>query len=154
GGSFGNIAIGPSGQVMVTYQSPSGGQGPSTIYVNLDANGLAAGGFGSRIKVTTTNVGGFDYIPAQPDRSVDAEANLVYDRSGGAHNGRVYLVYTDESPNESNNTDIFERYSDNNGTTWSAPLRVNDDTGTNSQFLPMIAVDQTTGNVAIAWYDA
>jgi hypothetical protein len=31
---------------------------------------------------------------------------------------------------------------------------VNDDSGTNSQFLPRIAVDQTTGNIAVSWYDA
>ncbi|MBI3468512.1 MAG: exo-alpha-sialidase [Planctomycetes bacterium] len=154
GGNFGNIAIGPSGQVLITYQNPSGGQGPSTIYVNLDADGLGPGGFGGRVTASGTNVGGFDFIPAQKNRSVDAEANLVYDRSGGAHNGRVYLVYTDESPNESNNTDILVRFSDNNGTTWSAPVRANDDTTTRSQFMPAIAVDQGTGNVALSWYDA
>ena len=31
---------------------------------------------------------------------VDAEANLAWDRSGGPHNGRAYLLYTDAaSPN-------------------------------------------------------
>src|SRR5262249_7400187 len=121
---------------------------------NLDSDGLGSGGFGLAITVTATNVGDFDHIPAQPNRSVDAEANVVYDRSGGPHNGRVYLVYTDESPNESNDMDIFVRYSDNNGTPWTSPVRVNDDTGVNSQFLPMMALDQTTGNLAVAWYDA
>ena len=50
----------------------TGGQGPATIYVNTDADGLGAGGFGARVTVTTTNVGGFDFIPAQSGRSVDA----------------------------------------------------------------------------------
>jgi hypothetical protein len=31
---------------------------------------------------------------------------------------------------------------------------VNDDHTANSQFMPSIAVDQTTGNVALSWYDA
>jgi hypothetical protein len=31
---------------------------------------------------------------------------------------------------------------------------LNDDTGTNSQGNPAIAVDQTSGDVAISWYDA
>jgi hypothetical protein len=31
---------------------------------------------------------------------------------------------------------------------------VNDDATANSQFLPRIALDQTTGNVAVSWYDA
>ena len=36
---------------------------------------------------------------------------------------------------------------------WSAPVTVNDDKVHASQFLPRLAVDQTTGNVAISWYD-
>src|SRR5207248_280093 len=53
-----------------------------------------------------------------------------------------------------NNTDIFVRFSDDNGATWSAPARVNDDTTANSQFLPRIALDQTTGNIGVVWHDA
>ena len=33
-------------------------------------------------------------------------------------------------------------------------MRVNDDTGTNSQFLPKIALDPTTGHLAVVWYDS
>jgi hypothetical protein len=154
GGNFGDVAIGPAGQVMVTYQIPTGGQGPATIFTNVDADGVGAGAFGARQTATTTNVGGFDFIPAQPDRSIDAEAGLVYDRSGGVNNGRVYLVYTDETPDESGNTNILVRSSNDNGTNWTAPVRVNDDTGANSQFLPRISLDQSTGNLAVTWHDA
>jgi hypothetical protein len=154
GGNFGDIAIGPAGQVMVAYQAPVPGEGPSTIFVNLDADGFGAGAFGAAATVSATNVGGFDTIPAQPERQVDAEAGLAYDRSGGARNGRVYLVYTDEAPAESSDTDIFVRFSNDNGANWSAPVQVNDDTGTNSQFLPRISLDQSTGDLAITWHDA
>lgn len=152
-GNFGGISIAPGGQVLITYQSPSGGQGPNTIFVNLDADGLGAGGFGAAITATTTNVGGFDFIPVQPDRSIPANAFLAYDRSGGVNNGRVYLVYADETPDEGNDTDIFVRFSNDNGVNWSAPVQVNDDATTNSQFMPHIAVDQTTGFVASSWHD-
>jgi hypothetical protein len=154
GGDFGDIAISRTGKVAVVYQNNGSGEGPDTIKFNLDGNGLGAGGFGAQRIVTTTNVGGFDHIPAQAGRSIDAEANLAYDRSGGPHDGRLYMVYVDENGNESNNTDIFLRYSDDDGTTWSAPVRVNDDATVRSQFNPAIAVDQTSGNVAITWYDA
>ena len=147
-GSFGGIAVGPGpngGKVMVTYQNPTGGQGPATIYVNVDADGLGAGGFGARITVTTTNVGGFDFIPAQSGRSIDAEAGLVWDATGGPFNNRVYLVYTEETVNENNDTEIYLRTSTNDGTTWSAPVRVNDDPlgPIRSQFLPYIALDRS-----------
>ena len=39
------------------------------------------------------------------------------------------------------------------GATWSPPVRLNDDNTVNSQFNPAIALDQTTGAVAVSWYD-
>jgi len=152
GGNFGDIAVGPSGQVMVTYQVDIAPH-RSQVYVNLNSTGVG-GIFGKAIFVTGTNVVGFDFVPPQNSRGIDAETGLAFDRSGGAFNGRVYLVYTDQIPAVSNNTDIFIRYSDDNGATWSAPIRVNDDTGVNSQLLPRISVDNTSGKIAASWYDA
>src|SRR5881394_4042551 len=155
-GSFGGIAVGPGangGKVIVTYQSPTGGQGPATIFANVDADGLGAGGFGARITVSSTNVGGFDFIPAQSGRSIDAQAGLVWDATDGPFNNRIYLVYTDETVNENNDTDILMRTSTDDGTTWSAPVGVNDDATTNSQFLPYVALDPTTGIVAVGFHD-
>ena len=153
GGNFGDIAIGPTGAVIVAYENPSGGQGPANIFVNTDANGLAAPGFAAAVNATSTNVGGFDFIPAQPNRSVDAEAGFAWDRSGGPFNGRLYMVYTEENVNESNDMDILVRISPNNGTSWGAPTRVHV-ANVRSQFLPKIAMDQATGHFAVVWYDA
>ena len=157
-GSFGGIAVGPGpngGKVIVTYESPTGGQGPATIFANVDADGLGAGGFGAQITVTTTNVGGFDFIPAQNGRSIDAEAGVVWDGTGGPFNNRIYLVYTEETVNENNDTDIMVRTSTNDGASWSAPVRVNDDPSNpvRSQFLPYIALDRSTGTVGVSFYD-
>jgi hypothetical protein len=152
-GDFGDTAVGPDGQVMVTYQDQTNGQGGSHIYTAIDANGLKPGGFSDPRLLARSAVGGFDFIPAQPDRSVDAEANLAWDRSGGPHDGRVYAIWTQESPNESDNMDIMFQYSDDNGTTWTQPVRLNDDHTANSQFMPAIAVDQTNGDLAVSWYD-
>jgi hypothetical protein len=152
--TYGDIAIGPSGQVMQVCSLTENGQGGGKLFVNVDPDGLGPAGFGDRVFVTDTHVGGFDFIPPQPDRSVDAEPGLAWDRTGGAHNGRVYLVYTLEQKNESDNTDVYVRYSDDGGATWSNGVRVNDDAGVNSQFLPKIALDPTSGNLAVVWYDA
>lgn len=154
GGNFGDIAIGPNGEVLVTYETPSGGEGPANILVNLDADGLGAGGLAAAVTATATNVGGFDFLPAQQQRSVDAEPGLAWDRSGGANDGRVYLVYTDEAPDESNDFDVWVRSSTNNGAAWGAPVRVNDDGGTRSNMLPKIALDQTNGDLAVTFYTA
>ncbi len=153
--TYGDVAIGPKGQVMQVCTLTESGQGGGKLFVNVDPDGLGPAGFGTRVFVADTHVGGFDFIQAQPDRSVDAEPGLAWDRrTGGPHNGRVYLVYTLEHPNESNNMDIYVRFSDDEGATWSSPVRVNDDQTKNSQFLPKISLDPTTGNLAVVWYDS
>ncbi len=152
--TYGDVAVGPSGQVMNVCTLTETGQGGGTLRVSVDPDGLGPATFGKRVAVVDTHVGGFDFIPAQPDRSVDAEPGLAWDRTGGAHAGRVYLVYTLEHQNESDNTDIQVRFSDDDGATWSGPVRVNDDATVNSQFMPKISLDPTTGNLAVTWYDS
>ncbi|MDP9344082.1 MAG: glycoside hydrolase [Actinomycetota bacterium] len=153
-GDYGDTAVGPGGQVLVTYQDQTGGQGGTHIYTALDPDGLGPAGFNSPLLLARSYVGGFDYIPAQPNRSVDAEANLAWDRSGGLHAGRVYAIWTAENGNETNDMDIMFQYSDDNGTNWSPAVRLNDDNTTNSQFNPAIALDQVTGYLGVSWYDA
>jgi hypothetical protein len=85
---------------------------------------------------------------------VDSEAGLAWDRSGGPHNGRLYFVYTDRPSTSSVDTNIFARFSDDSGAHWSSSVRVNDDTGANSQFLPRVTLDQTSGRIAVSFYDA
>jgi len=153
-GNYGDTAVGPDGQVMTIYQDQDNAQGGARIYTAVDPDGLGPEGFDVPRLFARTRVGGFDYLPIQPDRSFDAEANLAWDRSGGAHNGRVYAIWVQEVKNESDNFDIMFQYSDDDGATWTPAIRLNDDTGTNSQGNPAIAVDQTSGDIAISWYDA
>jgi BNR/Asp-box repeat len=153
-GNYGDTAVGPDGQVMVAYQDQTNGQGGSHIYTAVDPDGFGTSGFTDPRFLARSRVGGFDYIAAQPHRSVDAESSLAWDRSGGPHDGRVYAIWTQETKNESDNMDIMFQYSDDNGATWASAVKLNDDATVNSQFNPAIAVDQGTGNVAVSWYDA
>lgn len=152
--TYGDISIGPDGQIMQVCALTETGQGGGKLLVNVDPDGLGPVGFGKRVSVVDTHIGGFDFIAAQSDRSIDSEPGLAWDRSGGPHNGRAYLVYSIERPNESDDTDVYVRYSDDNGATWSGGVRVNDDHTKNSQFMPKISLDQTTGNLAVVWYDS
>ena len=158
GCSFGDIAISPAGAVVQVCQDNSGATtGTSNIRVNTDTDGLGAGNFGASVIADVTNVSGFDSIPPQNSRSVDAESGLAYDRNPASPRfGRLYLVYTDETVDENNDTDIMLRFSDNDGATWSAAIRVNDDPAApvRSQFLPRIATNPATGNIGVCWHDA
>ena len=150
GSSFGDLSIGPQGQVMVAF-GPNGSTGG--VVVATDPDGLGPLGFTPAVEVTPTNVSGFDYIPAAPNWGIDAEAHLAWDQSGGVHNGRVYLSYLDAPPADLANTLLYVMHSDDGGVTWSAPVLVNDDGTSASHFMPGFAVDQTTGAVGATWYD-
>jgi hypothetical protein len=153
GGNFGTITVGPAGQVLVSYQDSGSGVGPDTIMTALIPTGLANPVFNNPIAATPTNVGAFRPITPQPQRTIDADGRVAYDNSAGPHSGRVYLDYVDAADTSTSNTNIFVRFSDDNGTTWSPPVQVNDDTGTASHFWPRLKVDPTTGFVAVSWYD-
>ena len=155
GGNYDCVSIGPSGQALVSWQDNPAGAGPAQIYDNLDIAGPGAGtnGWGPVAqKVTTTNVGGMYPIPPQQTRTIDSEPKVAFDDSGDQYEGRVYLSYTDAPSSGSPDTVVNLIYSDDDGVTWSDPIAV--DPGENSQFLPSIAVDPVTGNVAVSWYDA
>src|SRR5439155_1010036 len=78
--TYGDISIGPAGQIMQVCTLTESGQGGGKLFVNVDPDGLGPANFGGRIFVTDTHVGGFDFIPPQPGRSVDAEPGLAWDR--------------------------------------------------------------------------
>src|SRR5260370_13517347 len=86
--TYGDVAIGPSGQVMQACSLTESGQGGGKIFVNVDPDGLGPAGFGDRIFVTETHVGGFDFLPAPPDPSLDAEVCPACDRTATPHAGR------------------------------------------------------------------
>ncbi len=73
------------------------------------------------------------------------------DYSGGPHHGNIYVVYN-AKPAPDDESDIFFIRSTDNGATWSSPIRVNDDTTSNGNFFPEIAVNDR-GIISVSWYD-
>lgn len=92
--------------------------------------------------------------------------------------GRIYVTYTGFRTievggisNPADNTDVYLVTSDNGGRTWTNRGIVNDDQGSvdgysgansniqtgqivgRAQFLPQVAVDQTTGSLVMSWRD-
>ena len=155
GRNFGDIAVGTKGQVLADWLEIAGDPGgPSQVFVSLDPDGLGPQGFGPPVQAASLNVGAKTQIPPQADRLVSAEANLAWDLSSGPYAGRVYLAYMDAAQTGDPNTNIFLRHSDDAGATWSDPVQVNPTSDTGSQFLPSIAVDESSGALAIGWYSA
>jgi hypothetical protein len=92
----------------------------------------------------------FISIPPQPDRGIVPMpmSDVIHT---GAFTGRLLITYTDKDP-VSADTNIYVRYSDDDGNTWSPEIKVNDDVVNAYQFHPQITVNNA-GQVAISFYD-
>lgn len=81
---------------------------------------------------------------------------MAMDNSNGPFRGRLYLVYASNEPaGNGNKPDIWLRFSTDMGSTFSAPIRVNDNANPqlSDQWFPEIWCEGTTGKLYIHWYD-
>ena len=150
---FGDIAVGPLGDVALVCERDIERTTPThaELRIAFDADGLGPGGFGGTTVVATTKVSTFEPIAPQRRRTVDAEAGLGWIATG-ANGGRLVLLFTDERPDQSDDTNVVAKVSDDGGATWSSRVAVT--AAANAQFLPRLAVDPTTGHLAAGWHDA
>ena len=81
---------------------------------------------------------------------------IAMDNSNGPYRGRLYLVYaTNDPPGNGMKPDVWLRYSTDQGATWSAQTRINDnaDPQSSDQWFPEIYCVRETGKLYIHWYD-
>jgi hypothetical protein len=67
--------------------------------------------------------------------------------------GAIYLVVDDKGIAAGDRSDAYFTQSTDGGTTWSPLQRLNDDTTTNDQWFPAIAVTPDGSHVGVFWYD-
>jgi hypothetical protein len=94
----------------------------------------------------------FISIPPQPDRGVLPMPMTDVAPAGTEFANRLYVAYFDSDEDGSPNTEIYVRYSDDGGASWSAESLVNDDTVDAWHFFPAISV-APDGTVAVSFYD-
>lgn len=154
-----HIAVGPMGDVFVTYHGDTCGSATANMFVLRDSNGgaqFAAGtGFAksSFASAVTCNVqSGSATIP-----NVDAwmqGANQGFVLPDPIRPGNVYVVANDD-PNDDFSTgdggDVVLARSTDNGNTWTKTTVSHGPLGTVQAF-PTGAADQL-GNLAITWWD-
>jgi hypothetical protein len=133
-----DVDVGPDGSVFVAVQNPS--DGPATIDVRRDPDGFGPAPFEAPVEVTNYQSFQNDPLP-----------RIAVDASDGPARGRVYLVYQDGA-RFSKTKDVLMRFSDD-GLSWSAPFPVNAAVASVDRLLPNVAVDGSSGSVAVAWYD-
>ncbi len=135
--------VGPAGEIYVVWAGPNG----------LVFNKSIDDGVTWMVQETavTSMPGGWDYNIAGLQRC-NGLPQTICDRSGGVNNGTIYVNWTDQR-NGTTDTDVWFLKSTDGGTTWSTPVRVNDDVAGRQQFLTWMDVDKVTGNIYCVFYD-
>ncbi|MBV8202611.1 MAG: hypothetical protein JOZ15_18505 [Acidobacteria bacterium] len=155
----GDVKTNANGDLFGFYPD-TGSQG---LYVVKSTNGGVS--FGTPVHIATT-FGSFQFaVPADSSRQL-----LIY-TTGGAYRtsslNNVYVAWDDLSgdsgctsgggpgTNASSTckSRIFFSRSTDGGATWSAPVKINNQSGLNDQFFPWLAVDDSNGKIAITYYD-
>lgn len=127
--------------VYTFFRSTDGG----TIWEQMSAQSFA--------NTVGTQVGGRNSVQNMRTRPYPF---IGADNSYGTYRGRLYLVYSSNEPAGNGfKPDVFCRYSNDGGATWSEAVRVNDDVNTqnNNQWQPAMWVDKTSGKLYVQWMD-
>ena len=139
-----SITVSTNSSVMSTL--PCIAQKDDYVYVTW----TWTNGINYDVKFARSTDGGSTFEPEtkpypDPFNSTQANSHIAVDG-----NGVIYIVY--ENDNFGYGTDIALITSQDNGLTWSDPVKVNDDTTDRGQYSPAMATD-LLGNAAIVWED-
>jgi hypothetical protein len=134
--------VGPNGEVYVSWAGPLG------LMFDKSTNGGQT--WGTDVFVSDIP-GGWDFDVSGIYRANGLPITMC-DISNSPYNGYIYVVWSDQR-NGATDTDIFMSKSTNGGTTWSSPIRVNDDNTTRHQFFVWSTIDPSTGHLWFVFYD-
>jgi hypothetical protein len=154
-----NIQTGPNGEVYAVWAVYIDG----TVTTGEDGIGFAKSTNGGVTWSTPiyiyqqTNFGIRGNLSSKSGIRVSSFPSMAVDRSGGPYNGYIYVTWPQRGVSPAgSDPDIVYVKSTNGGTTWSSPVRVNDDPLNNGkdQYYPWCTVDQATGQFMIVFYDS
>jgi hypothetical protein len=135
--------IGPNGEIYVAWAGPEGivfdrslDQGETWLAEDIKVDPMPTG---------------WDYRISGINRSNGLPITIC-DLSNGPHRGTIYINWSDQR-NGANDTDVWLAKSEDGGTSWSNPVRVNNDGPGSQQFFTWMDIDQTTGYLYFVFYD-
>jgi hypothetical protein len=135
-------AAGVKGEVYLVWAGPKG------LYFDKSLDGGATFGID---KIIADMPGGWDIDIPGINRANGMPVTKV-DTSNSPYRGTIYVNWVDA---RNADHDVFLLASRDGGTTWSTPLRVNNDKLKNGkdQFFTWMAIDPVDGSVNIVFYD-
>jgi Secretion system C-terminal sorting domain len=150
-GQGANVQTGPNGEVYVCWADYTNG--------SIPAQGLGfARSLNGGVSFAAATVP-FPYAGIRTSTAASADfggtrindfPSMSVDKSNGPRRGRIYVVYP-ERENGNGRSIIRIRWSDNQGTNWSAPTTISIATARQS-WMPWVSVDATTGNVFVSYF--
>lgn len=154
------MAIGDNGTVYLVWDSLTCGQQTCTAeasYFTKSTNGGVS--WSTPVQVVNHNLvsfSGSNKPPVEDQRGINPFGAIDRDNNPNSScYGTLYFAYTDY-PNGGNaaQSNIYVKRSTNDGATWGAAVKVNDDSTTRTQWHPFLTVDPTDGSVIVGWHDA
>lgn len=136
-------AVGPNGEIFTCWSRND------TLWFNKSTDGGET--WLEEEKAISEHVGGWD-MEVFGIKRCNGMPVTHCDLSDSKYRGRIYVNFADKRNGEEN-SDIFLIYSDDQGETWSEPIRVNQDKSKKEQFFTWMCVDQTTGYLYFVYYD-
>lgn len=105
--------------------------------------------FGTPVTVTTLRTTG---INGDLNLGGGFRSNAFAQALANPVTGQLYVVYDDKAAGN-DKSDVYFRYSNDGGTTWSAAADIIDDTTGHDQWQPALAVTPNGNTVGVFWYD-
>ena len=138
----------PGGCVYVVTNSGSSFAATYTFYRSTDGGAtFTLSSSQNFANYVGTNVGGRNSVQNFRTRPYPF---ITADNSYGPLRGRLYLIYASNNPaGDGNKSDVYCRYSTDQGVTWSSPVIINDDANSqnNYQWHPATWCDKETGRL-------
>jgi len=151
-----NIQTGPDGEVYVAwaiYDSWPSDEIAIGFAKSIDGGALFSPG--TRI---INNIRGIRFSGTTKAMRVNSMPSMMVDLSGGLYDGTIYVVWANTGVpgiNTGTDIDVYMIRSTDEGDTWSAPIKVNQDvSGLGKQhYFPWITCDPDNGNLCVVYYD-
>ena len=144
---WGTLAVGPGGELYI------GGTIGSDFVVVKSSNAQNAGQVINWDMTTVVSLDGEISTGGPNPAGLLGQTWIAVDTSGGPTNGNVYLLCSVDRYSVSDPLDVMFTRSTNGGNTWSTPVRINDDIGTNAyQWFGTMSV-APNGRIDVIWLD-
>ncbi|MBK7030772.1 MAG: T9SS type A sorting domain-containing protein [Bacteroidales bacterium] len=151
-----NMKTGPNGEVYAVWAIYD--SWPSDENALAMAKSLDGGATWQPAYRIINNIKGIRNHNVTQNMRVNSFPSMAVDISDGENRGNIYVVWTNVNTpgvNTGQGVEVYLIKSEDEGVTWSTPVKVNSDPlGTGKQhYLPWVCTDPSNGNVAVIFYD-